>query len=175
MNTLDEARVKRTAQAKRTFAGAQLVFGLVFTLLSLLFGIITVIQPALKTRASSQWVQTPCVITVSRWETSPGSSSKPGSRPYYSLSIAYEYQFKNRPYRSATYSFFSLGSNEATSPVAARLPVGTTTVCWVNPSNPAEAVLNRDMQLPALFVLISLGLLAAGLAVSFNAWKSLSA
>jgi hypothetical protein len=91
------------------------------------------------------------------------------------LSIAYEYQFKNRPYRSATYSFFSLGSNEATSPVAARLPVGTTTVCWVNPSNPAEAVLNRDMQLPALFVLISLGLLAAGLAVSFNAWKSLSA
>jgi hypothetical protein len=45
IETLDEARVKRTAQVNRTSAGAQLVFGLMFTLLSLLFGIMTVFSP----------------------------------------------------------------------------------------------------------------------------------
>ena len=165
------------AQMKRSSARFQLVFGVIFTLAAVAFAIIGVIRPALQIRGASQWVKTPCVITQSSVVYGTTRMRKGHSKPTHEWALAYEYQFQGQKHRSTTYAFDTTqvtGLKEASQAVA-RLPVGSTTMCWVDPRRPGEAVLKRNAQQPGYLLLVPVILLAAGVAISSNALKTLRA
>lgn len=166
------------AHSRRSFAWFQLVFGLIFTVGALMGGLFGVIRPALQMRAARHWTQTPCVITESVVKRGIGkSSTKRPSKPNYTLVLAYQYQFQGQSYRGTTYSFdvTQLTGLKESSQAAKSLPVGSTTVCWVNPAYPTEAVLKREAQQPRLLLLVPVLLSVAGVAIVLNAVKTLRA
>ena len=175
-NNLTGNQADAIAQMKGSFARYQLVFGAVFTLAALAFGIFAVIRPALQIRAARKWTQTPCVIAQSSVvRGTSGSGTR--TTATYSLSLAYPYQVQGRSYRGTTYSFDAtqLSGAEKSRQGATQLPVGAATVCWVNPARPDESVLKRDAQQPRLLLRVPVILLAAGLATFLNALKTLRA
>lgn len=161
---------------KTSFARFQLVFAVVFTLGAISALLLGVVKPYLQMQDAKQWVQTPCIITQSVVVRSMGrSSTKRPSHPQYDLTLAYQYKFGKLTYRATTYSFdtIQLSGFEETARAKKLLPVGQKTTCWVNPKHPAQAVLKRDAQQPPLLLIVPFVLLGAGLAVGYNAVKTL--
>jgi hypothetical protein len=64
----------------------------------------------------------------------------------YRVDIVYTYRVGKQQYRSSRYDFMGGSSSGYGSKQAAvdRYPRGKRTVCYVNPANPADAVLDRD-------------------------------
>jgi hypothetical protein len=109
---------------------------------ALIFGIMAVwglcyvvVPPLLDSYAARQWVETPCVVI---------SSYVMGHTTYH-VNIAYSYDMNGKKYRSNRYDF-TVGDSSARDwkvQVVAQYPPGASAVCYVNPQNPAEAVLER--------------------------------
>jgi hypothetical protein len=148
-------------------AGKVFLFG-VFTLVGGILGYFFVGRPLQTHFAAKDWPATPCEIVKS--QVVQHSGSKGGST--YSISIAYRYEVRGRELYSTTYSITSLsGSSSAgrssKERVVARYPVGMKTVCYVNPEDPTDTLLNRDLSpwlllglIPAIF--LSVGLVGLG-------------
>ncbi|MBN2269096.1 MAG: DUF3592 domain-containing protein [Sedimentisphaerales bacterium] len=103
------------------------------------------------------WKQTPCTITASTIE------EKPSSNDPYTFKVAYEYEFNSAKYASTTYKRGYKGCDEyhKADKIAKRYPPGKQALCYVNPADPATAVLKRGSLLfgfvllfPLIFVLI---------------------
>ena len=92
--------------------------------------------------AAQSWEPTACTILDSRvgeHRSSKGSDT-------YSIDVEYAYAFGGREYRSDRYNFFggsSSGRNGKQAVVDQLFP-GLQTTCYVDPADPASAVLNRD-------------------------------
>jgi hypothetical protein len=147
------------------------VFGLVFFIVGSVLLYFLGVRPVLGVMRASGWVETPCTVIASELKEHPSDDAdSPG--PSYSIEIVYEYDFGGKPYRSDQYDFLKLSSN---TNVATRSAIvqdhwpGKQTTCYVNPSHPAEAVLQRGWTaemwwglFPIPFVLIGVfGLLKA--------------
>jgi hypothetical protein len=120
------------------------------------------IRPALKNIAARSWPEVPCVVLSS--DVRSHSGSKGGST--YSVDILYQYEIGGRSYRSNQFHFMggSSGGYEAKAAVVAQNPPGTRRVCYVNPADPTDAVLQRSFDreyivaiVPAIFTLVGLG------------------
>ena len=111
--------------------------------------------------AARSWPAQECKILrseVGRYRTAKGSDG-------YSPRIFYSYAVDDHEHRSDNYSFFEYSSSGWASArrITSRYRPGSTVACYVNPSDPDDATLNRDPSLGWLFGLLPLGLLAWGL------------
>lgn len=139
-------------------AGCGLAFFGVFLVAGLGFSAFF-IWPAFRVLESRSWHEVPCEVLESRVATHPGDESDT-----YSVEVRYRYTVDGRDYTSDRYHFFvgSTSGYEGKARVVERLPPGTRTVCWVDPDDPSEAVLERRFTLEYLFGLIPLVFVAVG-------------
>ncbi len=107
-------------------------------------------RPVYKVIDARKWTQTPCRILhahVRSHDDDDGTT--------YSVDILYEYNFKGIVYRSARYDFIggSSSGRRGKQAVVDAYRKMAHPVCYVNPTNPSEAVLVRK---PTLKLLIGL-------------------
>ena len=113
--------------------------------------------PYRRVRAARSWHKTPCRILESSVNEDRGDSG------LYYIVVTYEYTFAGQQYWSSRYSFSfsSTAGYFGKRRIVGRLAAGTTAFCYVNPDNPADAVIKRgvtwDMVLVAVFAIVFLG------------------
>jgi len=120
------------------------------------------LRPMIRIEQAKDWPEVPCtVINDSRVKSHRSDDSTT-----YSIDILYKYTFDGREHKSNRYSFFTGSSSgyESKKAVVKAHPKGRKTVCYVNPADPTEAVLERgyttDMWLgliPLVFVAVGAG------------------
>jgi hypothetical protein len=111
---------------------------------------------------SAKWTPTPCVVVSSK----VGSHSDSDGTTY-SVDILYRYTFGGREYRCDRYNAVGGSSSgySGKAKVVGRYPTGAQVTCYVNPANPAEALLKPGADAGVLFGLIPVVFLAAGLLI----------
>lgn len=148
---------RRTQPSK----GCMVVFFGLFLAVGCAASYFMLLRPALGLLAARSWVEAQCLVQASRVEE---SSDSDGST--YKPVIEYTYTFGGDEYRSSRYQFLEVSSSgyEGKAEIVARYQPGTRVVCYVNPDNPAEAVLVRDLSwvyllglLPLIFVAVGAG------------------
>jgi hypothetical protein len=117
------------------------------------------LKPALKTLDARQWPATPCVVVSSQVKSYSDSDGTT-----YSVDILYRYEVNGREYRSNRRTFFGGSSSgyEGKAKIVALFPPGTKAVCFVNPNDPTDAVLERGFEPTMLLGLLPLIFLAVG-------------
>ncbi len=110
---------------------------------------------------SDNWIETACTIQSSRVQHHDGSESTT-----YSVDIVYEYVFNGQAFRSSRYKFIGGSSSgyEGKAAVVRQYQPGKSAVCYVNPENPSEAVLNRQFGAEAFLALIPILFMIVGAA-----------
>ncbi len=137
-----------------------------FGLFALAGGVATyfmLIRPAVRVLVAQGWEATPCRVLSSEVR-----SHRSDDGTTYSVEILYQYELQGRSFRGNRYDFLggSSGGYEGKARVVEAHPVGSTTVCYVNPDDPHDTVLERGFRaiylvglVPLLFFVIG----AAGL------------
>lgn len=139
-------------------------FGLFFVLGEVLLFFLFV-RPYWRSQEARGWIETPCAIRASELvECSDGDGTT------YRLKVVYTYSVNGQDMESDRFHFLGGSSSSAgwRRRMLERYPAGSETVCYVNPANPAEAVLYRDWVpdywfglIPLLFSLVGIaGLIA---------------
>ena len=133
-----------------------------FLLFGCAFGYIIFGRPVLRVLAARDWRKTSCVVVLSKTE-----ACRTDEGTCHRASVAYAYEVDGRTYRSRHYSLMdgSLGSFDRLREFLREHPADTDAVCYVNPANPSEAVLNRSLvchvgplaAVPVMFALIGAG------------------
>ena len=138
-------------------------FAIMFLAAGLGMAYMITFQPLWGMVRSRDWVQTPCRILSSELKHNDGSSQ---------LAVVFAYSVANQEHHSERYCFSQMSSNTADGwkrRVIVDHPAGKQTICFVNPNDPTDAVIERgwvpDMWwglFPIPFVLIGfLALLVA--------------
>jgi hypothetical protein len=152
----------RTGKAGRLVGqGLGAIFMLIGGALFVWIGVI----PAYRTVRAEHWAETECTVVSSAVRS---HSSDDGTT--YSIDILYEYELAGRTWRSNRYDFVSWSSSgyDSKRSVVDRYPAGSPCVCYVDPSDPASAVLSRGFRPAHLVGLFPLLFLGAGAAVFFG-------
>ncbi len=166
--------MKTTAENSRS---QRVVLGIFFSMFLLVgsgFFYFMTLRPMFQGYAARAWLETPCLVISSNVV----KSSSDG--PTYQVEISYAYEVHGRSYQSDRYQFlrFSSSGRSAKELVVRRYPKGSRAVCYVNPSNPGEAVLDRTpfpSGLWAFFPLIFVGVGAGGAVYAIFGKKTASA
>jgi hypothetical protein len=153
--------------------------GLIATLLlagAVLLNYFYYLRPLQRSRAAQAWTPAPCRIIQCQITTLVSHGSHGHTSTTYNLTLAYAYLLGDRTYQSGDYDF-TLGSTSDYNwwaGGASRFKPGTLATCYVNPQNPAQAVLVRDFDHNPVMLMLPLGLAAAGLAIaSVPAYRTL--
>jgi hypothetical protein len=111
---------------------------------------------------SAKWTPTPCVVVSSRVGTHTGKDSTT-----YSVDIFYRYTVAGREYRGDRYNAVGGSSSgySGKAKIVARYPAGARVTCYVNPANPAEALLKPGADAGVLLGLLPMVFLGAGLLI----------
>jgi len=153
---------KKSPQKNGLSGLGTVVFGLVFASFGGVFLFFMFIKPMMKAKEAESWTKTECVVTHSQVRS---YSSSDGTT--YSVDIRYDYVFDDELYTSNTYDFV-VGSSSGRSSkqkVVDKYPVGKSTICYVNPDAPLEAVLQPDASREKLWIIIPLVFVGVGLAI----------
>ena len=141
------------------------LFFLVFFAMGSLFELLIVREFA---RAVGQrlWKPAPCTITASEVQERGGESP-------YAFAVSYRYDYSGRQYGGSTYKHGYSSSSKYSSAqgLVWQYPVGRSAVCYVNPENPAQAVLQRDSPLIGLAALFPLIFVAIGAGGIYFMWR----
>lgn len=146
--------------AKRGGKIPLILFLSLFSLFGAVFFFFFFVRPVVKVVAARSWPELDCRILSSQVGVHSGSEG--GST--YSIDIAFEYEWRNEKYRSDRYDFMG-GSSSGRSgkeEVVSRHPAGSKALCYVNPGDPSEAVLDRGFRPVMLVGLVPLLFVAAG-------------
>ena len=162
MTTEPLSQRRRTGQG----AGCLVLFGLVFALIGGVAFWFTFVRPVSRLLAARSWQETPAVIVESQVLESSDSDGTT-----YKPDIHFTYTFEGAEHRSNRYNFFDAYSSgrEGKEEIVSYYSPGLHTVCWVNPENPSEAVLQKDFSatyliglIPLVFLLAGVGIMTAG-------------
>lgn len=117
-------------------------------------------RPLARVLAARSWTEESCIVLESR--VAESSDSDGGST--YKPEIVYSYSVGGVVRQSERYEFADVYSSgyEGKAEIVARYPPGLRTVCYINPEDPGEAVLNRGLSLVYLLGLFPLLFAAAG-------------
>jgi hypothetical protein len=138
---------------------AMVFFG-IFAALGAVIFFFVFLRPLAKTLSARQWPVVACTVISSRVESHSGNKGTT-----YNVNIFYRYIVNDREYRANRYGFLGGSSSGYAhkAAIVARYPAGSTAQCYVNPADPAEAVLERGFTpgmwlglLPLVFVLFGL-------------------
>lgn len=148
-----------------------LIIAILFTAISMLAGYFMGLKPIFKARQAKKWVKTDCIVESEEWKT--GVEYIEG-RPQNvtRLVVWYSYEYGGEKYVSSRYSSTgktgTLGLGFGGTLRKTR-PRGTKAVCYVNPYNPAEAVLSREVSTEGIFWgLVLLSFVVLGTIVTLN-------
>lgn len=154
-----------------------LAFGLIFVCVGAAILWWITILPVKRYLASQSWVITPATIISSQFDSKMSRSSGNGGSTVYRANIIYEYWYENRMYRGNRYDvadsggYSNAGVNEMRQAVQ-KYPYGKSTYCWVNPDNPNEAILERNLMtprfltwagFPVMFIFAGISIIASGI------------
>jgi hypothetical protein len=144
------------------------VFGLVFMAVGLVASYFLLVRPLAKIHDARGWVETPCTIKSAEVKS---HSSDDGTT--YSIEIVYGYNFEGIRHEADQYDFIggSSSGRRGKQEVVNRYRKAANPVCYVNPEDPAEAVLQRDLTWKNALGLFPLPFLAVGIGVLIYAWK----
>jgi hypothetical protein len=133
-------------------------FGLFFLVGLSVFYFVTV-RPVMLYAAARSWQETACTVLSSEVGSHPGSDSTT-----YSVDVVYSYSFEGQEYQARRYGFLggSSSGREGKEEIVARYPAGARVACWIDPSHPDQAVLNREPSAEWLVGLIPLVFLLVG-------------
>jgi uncharacterized protein DUF3592 len=140
-------------------------FALLFWLFFLVIGSIVfffiVVRPLIKTIQARDWQAIPCTIISSRVQS---HSSDDGTT--YSIDILYSYEIDGREYKANRYTFLggSSSGRRGKQKIVNQHPPGAKKICYVNPRDRTDAVLNRGLSPVMFFGLIPLVFVAIGFA-----------
>lgn len=143
-------------------------FGTIFIVAGLGVTYLTFLGPFLRQRAARDWTPVEAVVEQSRVR----SHSSDEDTTYYSVDITYRYHIDGRDYRGDRYNFDTGSSSdyEGKQRVVAAHPPGSTLFVYVNPADPFDSVIVRDMGatlylglLPLIFTVIGALALISGI------------
>ena len=115
---------------------------------------------------AKSWTKTPCRIVAAELVSQAGSNSYK-NQPIYRTDFTYAYQVDGKNYvgkRDAVLETYSR-KKDAENRLRA-LPVGTNTICYVNPSDPSDVILDRSVSVGELLIFWVFG----GSAIAMGAW-----
>ena len=130
-----------------------ILFGLVFVCVGVAILWWVTILPVKRYLASQSWVITPATIISSQFDSKMSHRSGKDRTMVYRADIIYEYWYEDRMYRGNRYDvadsgeYSDNGVDEMRQAVQ-KYPYGKSTYCWVNPDNPNEAILERNLMTP---------------------------
>jgi hypothetical protein len=106
------------------------------------------IAPLRRVRRAKLWRETLCVILSSSLEEDATESG------LYRVLVSYRFEADGREYVASRYSFAvgATAGRRGKRAIVARLVPGTRAVCYVNPANPGDAVLERGVTWDMVFV-----------------------
>lgn len=138
---------------------------IVFLVLGVVGTYVMAVLPIAHAVEGQSWVATPCQVIDCAVRQHRGKFG-----PRYGIDIVYEYEVDGCSHRSDRWDFFpsmpGISHNAAAS--FARLhPPGRAMVCYVNPLDPGQAVLDRRMRSGFPRILLPLAFLAAGFAALY--------
>lgn len=146
-----------SAANKRGCTG--LLFG-IFLVVGLVLTILFFVRPLVRIVRARDWPSQPCTIISSnvRSHRSDGNTT-------YSVDILYSYRVDGKEYRANRYAFMGGSSSGYSSKasVVAKYRPGRRWICYVNPNDPADAVLERGLTSNLWFGLIPMIFFAVGL------------
>ena len=118
-----------------------LIFSLVFLLIGALMVLGFTIRPLVQERRTNTWIATPCTVLTSVIRTDRRSQNHT-----YEAEVRYQYVFHGKSYISSIHNPNSNYSSDlrAKQAIVAQYPTGEASICYVDPNNPANAVLNRE-------------------------------
>ena len=147
----------------------------VFFLLAVFGGFGTwamLLGPTIDVVRARRWTPTPCTITgsdvTSEEVPDPGRPATRPARLVHGVEVGFRYEAGGRTHVARRYSFdtgIRTSGRVHARQIAALYPAGRSATCWVNPGDPAEAVINRRFQGSMLlglapFLLFLVGVLA---------------
>lgn len=131
----------RGRRAEGPPAGCIVAFASIFVLAGLAIVLFLGVLPALRVVRAGGWVETPCRIVHS--EVDSQTDSEGGTS--YRVDIRYTYTFEGVSHESDRYDFavgYTSGIDAKNAAVRAN-PVGSERLCYVDPAEPSEAVMDR--------------------------------
>jgi hypothetical protein len=137
-----------TELSPKTVRVVCLLLGGALLALSALMTWMFLLDPLLQSMDARGWRSVPCQILTSRMRMSTDEEDNTVS---YYVEIEYRYQFEGKTFTSDRYDFVHTGNyakasgTDSTRERIAQLAAGTTSTCFVNPTNPGEAVLDRGL------------------------------
>ena len=148
-----------TAQARANTGIPRLIFG-GFLLLGTGTFCGFFVQPATRIFAARSWPEVPCRVISSSVQVDDRGNDDPTFR----ADVLYAYTIGSREFRSNRHGFLggSSSGSKGKSAIVRQFPRGKNTVCFVNPDDPTEAVLDRGLQTEMWFGLIPLVFVIVG-------------
>lgn len=171
---MHQARPQPQVTVRKELARTGFILGAISTLFLLAGGLALAklaIIPMYRLIDARSWVETPCTIVSSKLASHTGKNRpKSSTKTTYSIEILYTYQVDGKRYQSDQYNFAVLSTNtsvQSRRQIVKDHPPGKTTVCYVNPRDPEDAVLSREWSremfwglFPLIFVFVgTLGVL----------------
>lgn len=117
------------------------------------------VWPAVRVVRARNWCQTPCRITSSNVVTRAGPQMLGYRMALSELEITFSYQADGTEYESNRCAFGGIVSHAGKCAFVLRYPEGKETVCYVNRTNPTDAILDRSFRPIILTGLICVGLM----------------
>ncbi len=154
----------KTSSSRNRGRVAGAIFFSLFFFTGLAVGVFWIFPAIYKSLSSDTWIETPCQILSSRVQSHSDSDGTT-----YSVDISYTYTVGGVQYRSSRYGFIGGSSSgyQGKAAVVRRYPPGSRAVCYINPDDPSEAVLNTELGWGALLGLIPVVFMTVGLAGGF--------
>jgi hypothetical protein len=149
------------SSAPKSGTGCLVLFFAVFLVAGAAATSAMLIRPLWQIAQARQWNTVPCTIVSSEIRS---HSSSDGTT--YSVDIFYRYKINGAEYRANRYVFGPVSSSryKGKQEIVSQYPPGRFTTCYVNPSDPTDAVLIREATaglwfglIPLLFVVIGIG------------------
>ena len=167
-NETQEQRPLSAKPGANAGPGCLILFFSLFLLAGLAATYAMLLRPALRILTARSWREVPCVVLSSRVV---GHSDSDGTT--YSVDILYSFAVDGRELKANRYSFMTGSSSgyDGRAAIVARYPPGRHSVCYVNPSDPADAVLTRDATPDIWFGLLPLIFVAVGGGGMFFVWR----
>ena len=149
-----------------------LVFLTVLIVVAFIFGYRGFLWPFFKSQDCQDWVETECIVKYMEADTGLSSGPRPAKK-VAEIKVSYEYEFNGEMYYSNNYRYgpHALGGDiswENYNP-------GDIAKCYVNPDNPREAVMIREIYSPGFLwgllplFLIIIGILGIVKVIRYNA------
>ena len=112
--------------------------------------------PLQKVQKSTDWQSVPATVVKSKIgsekQNDPTfSHSHYNTSEYYTIQIAYKYEYNGKTYIGDRYDFFRSKDQYSTfgktqmQEIIKRYPQGKKIFCWINPQNPEDTVISRDI------------------------------